>query len=136
MLQHITAKQVKEIADLARKARAARDRILSEVPGADLGQPKPMRGDHNPTSALGFRPLSPQHPARAALEQAVSALPAEAAAELRALMWIGRQDYAPNQLSKAYTESMGATEPALASLLDRADLHDLLTKALYELKLG
>lgn len=137
MLQHISAKQVKDIAQLARNARAARDRILSEVPpGAELGQPKSMRGDHNPTAALGFRPLSPQHPARAALAQAVSALPAEAAAELRALMWIGREDFAPNQLSKAYTESMAATEPVLASLLDRADLHDLLTKALYELKLG
>ncbi|MGB8275836.1 MAG: DUF3775 domain-containing protein [Alphaproteobacteria bacterium] len=137
MLQHVTAEQVKEIARLAREARAARDRMLSEVPGDELGQPKPARGVHNPAAALGFRPLSPKNPARAALERAVSGLSAEAAAELRALMWIGREeDYGANELGKAYAASMAAPEPVLASLLDRADLHDVLMKALYEIERG
>jgi hypothetical protein len=136
MLRHITAIQVKEIARLARDARAARDRILSEVPEADLNQPKPARGQHNPAAALGFRPLSPEHRARAALERTISKLSAEAATELRALMWIGRGDYGGNDLDKAVAASTAAPEPVLASLLDRADLHDLLMKALYELKLA
>lgn len=139
MLQHLTAEQVKEVARLAREARSARDRVLRDVPEAELGlgQPKPGRGVHTPAAALGFRPLSPQHPARAALERAISALSPEAAAELRALMWIGREEeYGANELGKAFAASMAATESVSASLLDRADLHDLLTKALYELKLG
>ena len=49
-------------------------------------------------------------------------------------MWIGRDDYAANQMDKAYAASMAAPEPVIASLLDRADLHDLLMKVLYELK--
>ncbi|MFZ0695212.1 MAG: DUF3775 domain-containing protein [Alphaproteobacteria bacterium] len=135
MLQHISTEQVKEIARLAREARGARDRMLSELPEVDLAQPKPVRGVRNPAAALGFQPLSPRHPARAALERAIGDLSPEAAAELRALMWIGRDDYAANQMDKAYAASTAAPEPVLASLLDRADLHDLLMKVLYELKL-
>lgn len=134
MLQYISTEQVKKIAGLAREARAARDRMLSELPESDLAQPNPVRGMHTPAAALGFQPLSPRHPARAALERAISSLSAEAAAELRALMWIGRDDYAANQMDKAYAASMAAPEPVIASLLDRADLHDLLMKVLYELK--
>jgi hypothetical protein len=136
MLQQITVEQVKEIARLARTARTARDRVLSEVRDSNLGQPKPARGQHNPAAALGFQPLPSGHPARGALERAISALPAESATELRALMWIGRADFGANDLDKARGASAAAPEPVLASLLDRADLHDLLMKALYELKLA
>jgi len=136
MLRHITAEQVQEIARLAGAARAARDRMLSEVPGADLAQPQPARGAHVPAAPLGFRPLTPDHPARAALERAISDLSPEAAAELRALMWIARGDYGGNEIDKAREASNAAAEPVIASLLDRADLHDLLMKALYELKLA
>jgi len=136
MLRHLTANQIKEIARLARDARAARDRILSEVTEAELNQPKSARGQHNPAAALGFRPLAPEHRARAALERAISKLSAEAATELRALMWIGRGDYGAKDLDKATAASTAAPEPVLASLLDRADLHDLLMKALYELDIA
>ncbi len=136
MLRHITAAEVKRIAGLARKAREARDRMLSGVPNPDPAQPKPARGRHNPAAALGFRPLPTDHPARAALEQAIAALPPEAAAELRALMWMARGDFGANEMDKARAASVAAAQPVLAALMDRADLHDLLMKALYELKLA
>lgn len=135
MLRHITADEVKHMAELARAAREARDRMLSGVPNPDPAQPKPARGRHNPAAALGFQPLAADHPARAALEQAIVALPPEAAAELRALMWMARGDYGSNEMDKARDASAAASTPVVASLMDRADLHNLLMKALYELKL-
>lgn len=136
MLQHVTIEQVKEIARLARAAREARDSMLNDVHNPDPAQPEPARGRHVPSASLGFQPLPPGHHARVALEQAISALPAEAATELRALMWMARGDFGANELDKAREASAAARSPVPASLMDRADLHDLLMKALYELKLA
>ena len=48
MLRELSAEQARQIADLAKTARAARDVILDNVPEEDLGVPHPARGEHNP----------------------------------------------------------------------------------------
>ena len=63
MLQELSADQARQIADLAKTARAARDVILDNVPEEDLGVPQPARGEHNPAGALGFDPLPLDDPA-------------------------------------------------------------------------
>jgi len=136
MLESITVKQVKQIADLANKARLASDRALVELPERDLGGPKLARGEHNPAAAIGLDPLPADHPARIALRNAVAALSDEGRAELLALIWVGRGEYGFKDWQQALSAAT-ATRPAAdpASLTEQADLHELLTKGLYELKL-
>jgi len=136
MLESITVKQVKQIADLANKARIASDRALVELPERDLGEPKPARGEHNPAAAIGLDPLPADHPARVALRNAVAALSEEARSELLALIWVGRGEYGFKDWQRALSAAT-ATHPAADSdiLTEQADLHELLTKGLYELKL-
>ena len=45
MLQELSADQARQIADLAKAARAARDAILHNVPEQVLGVPRPARGE-------------------------------------------------------------------------------------------
>lgn len=136
MLETITVKQVKQIADLANRARIASDRALVELPGRDLDEPKPARGEYNPAATIGLDPLPADHPARVALRNAVAALSEEARAELLALIWVGRGEYGFKDWQRALSAAT-ATRPAADSaiLTEQADLHELLTKGLYELKL-
>lgn len=137
MLDRLGAEQVKRVAALARAARLARDRMLDKVSGDQFGEPKPARGEHNPSAALGLDPLSPDHPAYAALQAALDELPPAARDELRALTWIGRGDYARKEWERAVADAnaalgTGTTDPLLA----QADLDVHLTKGLYELGLA
>lgn len=123
----------RRIADLAKTARQARDRILSEVAEDKFGEPEPARGQHDPTSRIGLDPLPQDHPARMALNQAIASLSDEARWELQALAWIGCGDYGVGQWENAVaaaSTSAGATAEALA---DNADLHEQITKGLYEM---
>lgn len=133
MLESITIEDVRRIADLAKQARALRDRALVELPERDLGEMKPQRGEHNPVAEIGFAPLPADHPARVALQQAVAALSDDAGAELLALAWIGRGEYGAKDWERAV--------PAAAAMLvatgkdflaDEIDLHEELAKGLYE----
>ncbi len=136
MLESITVKQVKQIADLANKARIASDRALVELPERDLDEPKLARGEHNPAATIGLDPLPADHPARVALRNAVAALSDEARVELLALIWVGRGEYGFKDWQRALAAAT-ATRPAADSaiLTEQADLHELLAKGLYELKL-
>ena len=136
MLEQIAVKTVKHIAELAKEARLARDRILDKVREESLMEPKPARGVHNPAAALGLDPLPPDHSARAALREAITVLSPMARRELRALMWIGRGEYAGADWSRALSDASTATDDiTLGALMDQADLHECLVKGLYELKL-
>jgi hypothetical protein len=89
MRQELTVEGARRIAALAKTARRARDAMLDNVPEEDLGEPRPARGEHNPTGALGFDPLPLGDLAIAALRQAVSALGRTARSELFVLMgWV------------------------------------------------
>jgi hypothetical protein len=136
MLKHIATEDVERIAQLAKAARDARDVILSEVREQDLGQPKPARGEHNPAAALGLDPLPFDHPARKALRQMIAELSTDARRELQALVWIARGDYGAAQWDKAFADSASIVDLPAAQLTSEADLHELLMKGLYELKLS
>ena len=137
MLEKIKVVEVKHIAEMAKAARDARDQMLDKVRDEDLGELKPARGEHNPAGGLGLDPLPPDHPVRAALREAVMALPASGRSELRALLSIGQGDYAAKDWAKAVTAAATAPDDATAAmLLEEADLHQYLMKALYELGIG
>lgn len=135
MLERIAAEKVKRIAELAKAARNARDRILAKVTDEELGQPVPAKGEHNPAGALGLEPLPPDHPAQVALKEAIEDLPPEARRELLALMWIGRDDYGTADWDRALADATTAFEVTAENFMDEADLTAFLLKGLYEMKL-
>ena len=134
MLQELSADQARQIADLARVARAARDVILDNVPEEDLGVPRPARGEHNPAGALGFDPLPLDDPALIELRAAVCALMPGARAELFVLMRMGQGDLAILDWDRGLAEvALLGEDTALAALTEDPDLHEHIAKALYEL---
>jgi hypothetical protein len=100
-----------------------------------LGQPKPARGKHDPAAALGLDPVPFDHPTRKALREAIEALSIPARRGLLALVWMGRGDYGAAQLDKAVADAASITDLSVDRITSEADLHDLLMKSLYELKL-
>jgi hypothetical protein len=134
MLQELSADQARQIADLAKVARAARDVILDNVPEEDLGVPRPARGEHNPTGVLGFDPLPLDDPALIELRAAVCALMPGARAELFVLMRMGQGDLAILDWDRGLSETaLLGDDAVLAALTEDPDLHDHIAKALYEL---
>ena len=134
MLQELSADQARQIADLAKTARAARDVILDNVPEEDLGVPKSARGEHNPAGTLGFDPLPLDDPALIELRAAVCALVPAARAELFVLMRMGQGDFAICDWDRGLSEAaLLGDDTILAALTEDADLHEHLSKALYEL---
>lgn len=133
MLKSFTNADARRIADLAKTARQARDRILSEVAEDKFGEPRPARGEHDPTSGIGLQPLPLDHPARIALEQAVASLPDEARWELQALVWIGSGDYGAEQWENAVSAASTSAGASTQALADIANLHEQIAKGLYEI---
>lgn len=135
MLTKVSVEEVRRIADLAKAARHARDAMLSRVPERDIAEPPPARGEHNPTAALGFSPLTPDSPPFRDLCDAIGALEPEARAELFALMQIGRSDLAGGDWQRLLDESVLLDDKTItAALTENPDLHRHLAKGLFELK--
>jgi len=136
MLKKIAVPEVKHIAELANAVRQSRDRMLDKIRDAAVAEPKPARGVHNPTAMLGLDPLEPNHPATLALRDAITALPGAARWELRALARIGQGDYAAKDFDRAVADASNVSDDAtIGALMEQADLHPLLMKALYEMKM-
>ena len=134
MLQELSADQARQIADLAKTARAARDVILDNVPEEDLGVPRPARGEHNPAGALGYDPLPLDDPALIELRATVSALMPAARTELFILMRMGQGDFAICDWERGLAEAaLLGEDTVLAALTEDPDLHEHISKALYEL---
>jgi len=134
MLKKLTADQAHQITALAKAARQARDAILNNVPDEDLGVPPVARGEHNPTASLGFDPLPADDPTRLALRQAVSALSPESRSELYVLMRMGQGAFAILNWDRALSEAaLLGDETVTGALLEEPDLHDRITKGLYEI---
>ena len=68
---------------------------------------------------------------RKVLREAIEGLSTEARRELLALVWMGQGDYGAVQLDKAVADAASISADRFTS---EADLHELLTKSLYELK--
>ena len=136
MLKMLKRRQARFIALLAKVVRDERDALLGNVSEKELGEPKPGRGEHNPTAALGFEPL-PQDSAQVlALREAVTILSPAARSELYTLMRIGQGHLGAKNWDRgiAETELLG-DEAITASLTEDVDLNDHLSKGLYELKI-
>jgi len=138
MLTKISVSEVKHIAELANAVRTGRDRLIDKIRDEAVAEPKPARGVHNPTAMLGLDPLEEHHPATQALRAAVEALPGDARCELRALMWVGRGDYAAKDFERAVAAVRATPDDhvAIAAFMEQADLHALLMKGLYEMRLA
>lgn len=136
-LEDLDVRQAQSIATLAKAARSHRDELLGNVAEEDLGEAPPARGEHNPTGALGFEPLPPGAPQISALRDEIAALSPAARGELYALMRIGQGHFAAKDLRKgaAEAERLG-DETISASMMEDPDLHDHITKALYEANLS
>ena len=119
-------------------ARAQRDALLGNVAEDDLDGPTPARGEHNPTAELGVEPLpaDASKPA-AALCEAINSLSEPARRELYALMRIGQGHLAAKKWDRGLSEAeMLGDNVITAAIIDDPDLHDHVTKGLYEAKLA
>ena len=138
MLKDLTVDQARFVALLAKAARAQRDVLLGNVAEDDLAKElKPARGEHNPTAALGFDPLPPSKPQTVALQEAIATLSPMARSELYTLLRIGQGDLAAKKWHRGLTEaSLLGDEKIAAAIVEDADLHDHLMKALYKAELA
>jgi hypothetical protein len=137
MLKTLKRRQARFIALLAKVARDERDALLGNISEKELGEPKPGRGEHNPTAALGFEPL-PQDSAQVlALREAIAILGPAARSELYALMRIGQGHLGAKNWDRGISETELIGDAAItASLTEDVDLHDHLLKGLYELQIA
>ena len=133
MLQQLTEEQAHQIAALARAVRKARDALLDNVPDEDLAEPPAARGEHNPTAAFALDPLPPDDPSVAALQRALGALAPAARSELFVLMRMGQGDFGINDWDQGLSEAeLLGDGTVTAALIEDLDLHDHITKGLYE----
>ncbi len=137
MLKELNADQARFIAIIAKAARTQRDELQGNVAEDDLGQLKPGRGEHNPTQALGFAPLAPESSQMTALREAITTLSPAARLELYTLMRVGQGHLAVRGWHRGISEAAAlGDETATAALIEDPDLHDHLSKGLYESKLS
>lgn len=137
MLDKIALDQVRMIASLARDIADSRDAMLRPVREGDLAVATPGKGEHDPAAAYGLGQFPFDHPKIAVLRGAIAGLPSEARQELLALMRMGHGDYGPGQFAEAVADAGTVPDDIIAdNLMDEANLHDYLMKALFELKLG
>lgn len=134
MLQEIEVLEARRIAELAAAAREARDRALTPVPEAKLGEPRPARGEHHPAGALSFGAVPEDAPTRQALREAIEGLPADIRRKLWAVMRIGCGDYARGNWDEALALAETISDDSIINdLAEEVDLHDRLMKGLYEI---
>jgi hypothetical protein len=137
MLKELNVDQTRFIALLAKTARMQRDALLGKVAEAGLGGATPGRGAHNPTAELGLEPLPADDSQVAALRDAIASLPAPARQELYALMRIGQGHLAAKTWHRGLSEAEALGLDAItAAIIDDVDLHDHLSKGLYEADLA
>jgi hypothetical protein len=137
MLKELSVDQAQFIAILAKAARIQRDDVLRSVAEEDLDSVRPGRGEHNPTAALGFDPLSMNAPQISALRDAIGTLSTAARCELYALMRIGQGHLGAKDLGRGTSEAHRLGDETIsAAMLEDADLHDHLAKGLYEANLS
>ena len=136
MLRELGVDQARWVAILAKAARQDRDALLGNVAEDDLSRTTPMRGERNPTAALGFDPLPADAPTITALREAIASLSPAARSELYALMRLGQGHLAPGKWRRGLAEAAAAGDQTIAgAVMDDPDLHDHVLKGLYELKL-
>lgn len=136
MLNAISADTVREIARLADAARQAQDRLFDKMnnlghrKGDGIGAMPPE------TDYLDTLDASLDNPALTRLRERVAELTPAARDELRAVMLIGRGEFARNEWDAAIAQAQSLPNGgAVERITDRVRLHDYLMKGLYELRL-
>ena len=132
MLHELDALEARRIADLANDAGRARDRFLEKVRQSAFGEPKPARGEHDPTRDISLDDVLANKPEVVALRQAITALPREIRQSIWAVMEIGRGDFAAQDWERSMRHAvLLADADAVAALLDEPDLHIRLGRGFY-----
>ncbi|MGQ9370509.1 DUF3775 domain-containing protein [Azospirillum sp. ST 5-10] len=138
MLNKISVDTVRRAADLASEAVADRERFLAGMRNIELTEQQKERGSRNPTDldALNVMPTE----ASAALDELqrmLEGLSVEERTELRAVMLVGRGDYAGQEWDDALAEAGRPPDASgYSDIVEKINLHDYLMKGLYELKLA
>ncbi|HBK04465.1 MAG TPA: hypothetical protein DDZ81_01240 [Acetobacteraceae bacterium] len=134
MLNELDVLEARHIADLALDARKVRDRLLEKVREADLGEPKPIRGEHNPAANVELTDVLASEPEFVALNQAIARLPRDMREKIWLVMRVGFGDLGISDWDSAVNAASALTDDDLAvNLAGDPDLHDHLRKGLYAL---
>jgi len=134
MLHELEVLEARHIADLALDARKVRDRLLEKVPDAELGEPAPARGEHNPSGSVALNGVLASEPEFVALREAIAALPRDIREKLSVVTQIGRGDLGILDWDDAVgAASVLTDDDIMARMLSEPDLHDYLRKGLYEI---
>jgi hypothetical protein len=132
MLHELEVLEARRIADLALDARKVRDRLLEKVRAADLGEPTPARGEHNPAGELVLNGLLANQPAVVALSNAIAELPRDIRLQLWVVMQVGHGDIGILDWDDAMAAALQLTDDDIvADMVGEADLHEWLRKGLY-----
>jgi hypothetical protein len=138
MLKNLSIDQINRIAELAEQARSVRDLLLNKMYQTEADETPKPRGERNPSAldSLEVVQAADDSGIYDRLRQSIESLSPEAQAELRALMWVGRGDFAAGDWDEALTQASGtASLTTVDTLSDKADLHDYLMKGLYKMDL-
>jgi hypothetical protein len=130
MLKALDRDQASLVAQLAKAVRAQRDKFLGNVAEADLVELRSARGEHNPTAALGFEPVTEEVPRLLALREAIAALSPGARSELYILMRIGQGELGAREWHRGLAEATTLGDETVTALFSEdPDLHDHWRKA-------
>jgi len=134
VLYEIEILEARRVAELAAAAREALDQTLAPMREAELGEPTPARGEHDPAGTLGFAGVPEIEPAHRVLREAVEGLLPEIRRKLWVVMRMGRGDYAKADWDRAVAAAENVSDESIVSdLAADIDLHDELMKGLYEM---
>lgn len=134
MLNHISPDTVREIIELAAAARARQETAMSRMQIADPNADR-APGDRG---AEAEEVLYPEldNPLLERLKARLRELAPEARQELRAIMLIGRGDFAAREWEAALGQAEGEHRASeVDRIAENVGLHDFLAKGLYELRL-
>jgi len=137
MLNRLSVDEVRRIAETAREAVAARDRLVGGLHNIDLGDQADERGSRNPTDIDTLKVIDQAGgDARyEALKEAIQRLGPDARQELKALYLLGRGDYTADQWRQAM-DTAAQTPPSadIDYLSERLNLPEDLMKGLHKLR--
>ena len=108
--------------------------MLEKLPDAQLGEPEPARGEHNPSGNIVLNGVLAAEPKYVALREAVAALPRDIREKLWVVAQVGRGDVAILGWDEALAGASALTDDDIvAGMIAAPDLHEYLRKGLYEL---
>jgi hypothetical protein len=139
MLNQLSVDQIRQIADLSNECRSIRDQILNKTYQTDTDEEPRAKGERNPSAfdSLEVVEAADDSGTYERLREMIASLPDDARSELRAVMWVGRGDFAAGDWDQALTQAQGmANETAIDTLTEKADLHGYLMKGLFKLGLA